>query len=253
MKTYKKFKYSFLLLCLVCLFLFNMGCGLDVFYVIEAPTTIIHSPSYDSTDFSESYFAFYTNETNISSTSGLKFKGTEVYYRIFDSSSQMQSEVNTLVSLSNDDSTSSTAADTMIKSYGFSKLRVKDNYEEPLIPYSGTNKNIYIRLTDYQDIEAYSARILEDGASGTYLNSATSKTVPVRNAYYTFNFGRDGSTDKVPEKDDDDFDYISGPTDSKYYVAMFAVAFGYDAAYTNYYSNILYLGSVTIDASTTDN
>lgn len=253
MKTYTKFKYLFLLINIVCLFLFNMGCGLDVFYVIEAPSVIVHEPSYDSTDYSERYFSFYTNESS-SGTSGFNFSGTDVYYRIYDSSSQMQSEVNVLVTLANDDTTSVNAASKMIDTYSYCKLRIDEYYDEPLIPYTGSNRQIYIRLTDYQDIEDYSARILEGGEDGSYLNSSSTLTVPVRNTdRASFNFGRDGDNDQLPVQGDDDVDYISGPTDSLWYVAMFAVAVGYDYTYTNYFSNILYLGSVTIDASTEDN
>ena len=39
----------------------------------------------------------------------------------------------------------------------------------------------------------------------------------------------------------------------KWYISAFAVAVGMDATLTNYYSNILYLGSVTIDANSKDN
>lgn len=253
MKTCNKFKYIFLLLCFVCLFIFNSGCGLDVFYVMPTPITIVHTPSYDSSDFSERYFSFFTNE-NVTSNSGFSFKGTDIYYRIFDSSSQMNSEVSSLVSLSNNESTSNTAASKMIETYNFNKLRISGCYDEPLIPYTGENKQIYVRLSDYQSIELYSARILEGGENGTYVNSSTTKTIPVRNVNRTsFNFGRSGSNDKAPAQGDDDVDYTSGPTNHKWYVAMFAVAVGYDYTYTNYYSNILYLGAVTIDASATDN
>ncbi len=253
MKACKKFKYIILLLCFVCLLFFNTACGLDVFYVMESPVTNVHTPSYDSSDFAERYFSFFTNE-NVSTNSGFSFKGTDIYYRIFDSSSQMQSEVNSLISLSNNESTSNTAATKMIETYKFNKLRISGYYEEPLIPYSGQNRQIYIRLTDYQSIEDYSARILEGGENGSYVNSSVTKTIPVRNVNRTsFNFGRSGSNDKAPAKGDDDVDYISGPTNNTWYVAMFAVAVGYDSTFTNYYSNILYLGSVTIDGSTVDN
>jgi len=253
MKAYKKFKYNILLLCSVCLLFFNTSCGLDVFYVIDGPITNIHKSSYDSSDFSERYSSFFTNE-NITTSSGFSFRGTDVYYRIFDSSSQMQSEVNSLISLSNNESSSNTAATRMIETYKFNKLRISGYYEEPLIPYTGQNRQIYIRLSDYQSIEDYSARILEGGENGIYANSSTTKTIPVRNVNRSsFNFGRSGSNDKVPTKDDEDVDYINGPTDNKWYVAMFAVAVGYDSTFTNYYSNILYLGSITIDASSADN
>lgn len=254
-KTCKLIKVLILLLPVTCLFLFNSGCGLDTVYVLDSPHLIVHSPEAQNESQDTKYFEFYTNEsTNIE---GFTFQGTEVYYKIYNSYSQMTSETSVLQTLSNDTDKSATAADKMINNtssggYGYKALKVAGNQTSPLIPDSGSNERVYIRLTDYQNVEDYSAKIL---VNGQYLNGSVSKTVPVRNTAdrRTFNFGRNGSLDIVPTSVDDDVKYSSGVSSSTWYVAMFAAGIGIDASYQNYYSNILYLGSVSIDASRYDN
>ena len=46
---------------------------------------------------------------------------------------------------------------------------------------------------------------------------------------------------------------LTASEDDIYYVALYAVAVGYDNSFTNYYSNVLYLGSVPINAAEEDN
>ena len=55
---------------------------------------------------------------------------------------------------------------------------------------------------------------------------------------------------KIPASDDVDTKFSStSQSNDVWYVAMFAVAVGKDTNYTPVYSNILYLGAVTIDKS----
>lgn len=249
----------FCLLLITCLFLFNTGCGLDTFYMIDAPYSVIHQPTYDNIDYSYRYFDFWTNETV--EIEGFDFRGTEVYYKIYNNYSQMSSEISTLQSLANDSEKNVTAADKMINptdsgGYAYKELKVSGKYESPLIPATGVNQRIYIRLTDYQSMPDYSARIctIQDGEE-KYLYESESKTIPVRNSsdIRTFNFGRSGQYDTLPTKDDNDVKIDTENKSEYWYVAMFAVAVGYDYTFAVYRSNILYLGSVRIDATSQDN
>ena len=257
-KAYNVIKNIFVVLSLVCLFIFNTGCGLDTFYVISAPVNVVHQPYYTDTDHAERYFSFWTNEeTDIA---GFVFLGTDVYYKIYNSSSQMSTEVSVLQTLASDSEKSSTAPDKMMNptssgGYGYKGLEAKKFNKSVLIPSENQNRLVYIRLSDYQSLEAYSARILIGGEYGTNLYDSDTKVIPIRNTSdgRTFNFGRSGDLDKVPTSEDEDVKYTSSSSDGKWYIAMFAVAVGYDATYKNYYSNILYLGSVTIDSNSYDN
>lgn len=248
-------KCLYLLVINACLLFFNSSCGLDTFYVLDPPISLIHQPDYGNESQDSKYFEFWTNENT--RIEGFTFQGTEVYYKIYNSYSQMTTEINVLQTLSNDADKSATAAEKMINNtssggYGYKALKVAGNLTTPLIPAVNSNQRVYIRLSDYQNVEDYSAKILVDG---TYLNESAVKTIPVRNTpdRRTFNFGRNGSLDIAPNKDDDDVKFTSGVTSTKWYVAMFAAGVGIDASYQNYYSNILYLGSVSIDAASYDN
>lgn len=223
-----------------CLVLFNISCGLDTFYVIEPPFQIIKQPLYNSTDFNERYFEFYTNETT--DISGFNFQGTNVYYRIYDSSSKLDSEVSTLNAKANDVENNSNVANYLIETYKYQSLTYENNTTITLIPNTGENKKVKIRLSDYQS--SYPSEI----------SFSNQQYKPMRsiNGNLSFNFGRNGKNDKKPVADDADFN-SSSSSDSKYYVAMFAVGVGTDAAYSPYYSNILYLGAVTIDSAEYDN
>ena len=57
-KTFCKKKYFIILLIAGCLILFNSGCGLDVFYVIEAPNRVISEPIYTNQSQDQQYFEF---------------------------------------------------------------------------------------------------------------------------------------------------------------------------------------------------
>ena len=93
-----KHLFKVVLMC-ICLFLFNSGCGLDVYYVVNPPSYNIHTPYYDS-EFSNCYFEFRTNENN-NNTEVKKFLGTAIYYKIYKSKSKMDSEVGSITSLIN--------------------------------------------------------------------------------------------------------------------------------------------------------
>lgn len=244
-KAFNIYKKTLLFILVVCFFLFNISCGLDTFYVIEAPYQLLNNPEYSSSEYSERYFKFVTNET-ASVDEGFTVTGTEVYYKIYASSSKMINDVNALISISNDDERSSSAPDKLKDTYKYKTLRIENN-SNTLVPFTNHNQTVEIRLTDYQNISNYSSRVEIDSVI---------KGIPVRNLggkNYTFNFGRNGENDKIPLKDDEDFDETNSSGDGKYYVALFATSFGHDNTFTNYYSNILYLGSITIDSNSFDN
>lgn len=258
----KEFKWFVFSLFLTGCFFLTTSCGLDMVYYISSPETVYHRPEYSS-NFEERYFEFSTNEIN--DFSDFVFLGTYVYYKIYSryddpsSSSDLMSERDTLYSLSVSDNTTS-AATKMIDTYKYQPLQCYDDTVKGpvpcLIPADGTGdrKRVTIRLTDYQDISEYKARVTykakgEEIEIGSY---------PIRNnAFTTFNFGRTGDKDKKPEKgaSEEDVSYtdFEPRADNTFYVALYAVAVGRDMYYTQYYSNILYLGCVPINANEKDN
>lgn len=231
-------KYIFSLFLVECLFIFNAGCGLDVFTMLDPPHNATNIPT-TTTSYESQYFEFYTNE--IGST---QFDGTSIYYRIYNSPSILNSDVSNLQSVANDSENSVNAPSRLIDTYKYQVLRGDGVTDEPLIPYTGENKKVYIRLSDYKGIEEYSARIMinDEDFNGV-------KTIPLRNlsSKATFNFGGSTTYDIKPDSDDEDVKYSSSYDNGEtWYVAMFALAVGHDTTYTPIYSNILYLGAVPI-------
>lgn len=241
-----------------CLFFILNSCGLDTYVVVKSPISVGKEVNYTTTDYSNMYFEFNTNEDmGTYYPSDFTFLGTEVYYKIYSNSSTLTSEVSVLQNLAGSTESSANAADKLINpttngGYGYKALKASNSNYSPLIPPKYTNfQKVYIRLTNYQNIEEFSARITVDGKP---IGLANTKSVPIRsdNAM-SFDFGRNGSKDGVPLSTDGDVKYTTSNSTGNWFVAMFAVGVGRDVTYTTQYSNILYLGSVTINSRKTDN
>ena len=236
-KVFCKKGVIFSLLFAGYLILFNSSCGLDTFYVLDAPTQVIHQPDCSSIEYSDNYFSFYTTDKDYDT---IKFLGTDVYYKIYKSSARLKTEAEDLITASNRDDSTNSAADKLIQSYRFQPLRGA-GYDDQvvLIPTTGSNQQITIRLSDYHGI--YLSQIAVDG-SNIYGNP--SRVIPVRNLPDKTNFNF--SSKYIPKSDEADVNTSGTSSDADWYVSMFAVAVGQDQTYTPVYSNILYLGSVKI-------
>ena len=226
-----------------CLILFNLilvftGCGLDTFYVIEPPS-VYHETTYSNLDESENYFEFYTVEDDYD---GVTFLGTEIYYKIYDSTSKLSSEYANINSAASNETTANQSASRLIETYKFQPLRSSDNPgANILIPNKGTGRKITVRLSNYHD---YKAEFTVDG---------TQLGVPVRSIPKnpSFSFKELTSTpDLLPKAGDNadaDYGYSTTTEEIKeYYVSLFAVSVAQDITYAWLYSNVVALGSVTI-------
>ena len=248
-KAFCKKDFWFSLILTGCLILFNVSCGLDIFYVIDEPYNTEHIPEVDSTDYTDSYFEFWTVDKGYD---GVTFLGTEVYYKIYRSSSALNSQVNILNNLAGSSETSSSAASRLIESYHYQPLRGQSldgkMYEDVsvLIPSVKRNQKVYIRLSDYTDIDTYLARIKVDGEN---IYGDSSLVIPVRKITShpdpSFNFANI-SSDYLPKDDDVDVNKDGTVEEGVLYVSLYAVAVAQDNTYSPVYSNILYLGAVQI-------
>ncbi len=229
----KRCIFSFMLIG--CLILFNLSCGLDTFYVIDAPVNAVHIPSCEGNDEILYSFEFYTMDIDYDS---VKFLGTEVYYKIYKSSARLNTEAEDLVNIATKSDNTAAAAERMVQSYNFQPLRASGHEgDNVLFPATGSNQRIKIRLRDFT---IYPAEISIDGG--------TSIGRPVRylDKHPTFQF-KLTDTDSIPKSDDVDVNTNGTATDENmWYVSMFAVAKGLDTYYSPIYSNVLYLGSVKI-------
>ncbi len=229
----KRLFFSFILTG--CLILFNSACGLDTFYELNEPYNVVHKPDCSSIDYTESYFEFFSAPKPDDGVP-IKFFGTDVYYKIYKSPSQLRSDAEAIQAIANRDN-SNAAAQAMIEgnSYKFQPLRASGHTNANAL-ISGDGVRVYIRLSDYP---LYPAQISFDGGD--------SIGIPVRleDSKKTFNF-KSASPDSIPINTEDDVNTSGSSTDSDWYVSMFAVAKGNDVNSSLVYSNVLYLGSVRI-------
>ncbi len=244
----KKFSFIFLT---GCFFILNTSCGLDTFEVINTPIQTQIGPIFDgegdTQDFLGKQFSFTTNENN-SNYLQVKFLGTGVYYKIYNNFYDMKSERSSLISLMESTENSANSATKMIQSYSYQTLTVSDDKSNILIPNQNKNQIINIRLSNY-DSGDFKAKLTVDNKS---VSGNEGYSIPLRYNGKTFDFGRTGEKDGIPEEDDSDFKKNS--TDSHfYYIPMFAVGIARDTTYTYQYSNIIYLGTVLIDSTTENN
>ena len=164
----------------------------------------------------------------------------------------MISNNNSIEAVNN--STDYSAAAGRMLNYGYQELNTDGGFLGPF----AAGAQVRIRLTNYQESVSSGitnkAQIEVDG---------TQASIPRRSLgeIYSFDFGRYNKTSDYPTTNirynhpangDDDFSG-SAPSDNKYYVDMYAVAAGRDTTFTTYYSNVTYLGSITIDASVENN
>lgn len=246
-------KVNILHLVLLCALLPFSGCGLQVFYTVDAPIVINHIPYYSTSDYTEKYFNFTTNEVGMASfingSSDFSYLGTAIYYKIYTNYSTMTSR-NTSIQSTNTSSNYNTAANMLISSYGYLPLGLNSGTDTPLIPGVGTNRSVNIRLMNYQTDPKYSSYITIDGVN---------IGIPRRDGdSLSFDFGRTSrnpNVNAVPVNGDSDTVYSTFSTgyDNTFFVDLYAVAMGRDATYTIYYSNVLHLGAVAISSSTENN
>lgn len=260
-KTFHPYKckiiFSFLLVA--CLFLFNLSCGLDTYEVFESPEQYIHQPEADELGEYDRYFEFYTNEPSSSgSYSTISYLGTSVYYKIYNSKAQAETEKNILISRSEDSENSANASTYMMSTYAYQELLSSSGRNTVLIPTAYKNQLVHIRLNNSS---AGNAGILVDGKN---IKNSAEASLPRRyKDDLSFNFDsydkeRNDGRVKVYNNEGSDVDldvkYLSTSPSSEendiqngvWYVVMFAVGVARDMTFTLNYSNILYLGTVKI-------
>ncbi len=233
--------YSISVFACLIFFIFT-SCGLDTTYYVESPSFTGHTVSYTSSDRTEHYFTFRTQENY--SNSSFTFLGTEVYYRIYDNASTMLSTENSIDALSD---TAQGAA--VVNSYGYRTLKLASGgTPSPLIAATGSNRYVYVRLSNYNTSD-YQACVCVGFSDMTKYEASCCIGCPKRflGSNYGFDFGKD-SSNPVPVSGDSDASVSS--SSSTYYIDVYAVAVGLDTVTnTTSYSSALRLGSVTVRTS----
>lgn len=254
----RQFLISFAVLSVIPLL---ASCGLDTFYYLDPPLNYESHAGPGSTDETQNYFSCRTNEESSTGSNSeyfgsaeLLFLGTEIYYKIYTSSSTMAS-VETSVSSMSSATNYSSAAEYLISTKGYKPLGISNGSISPLIKAGSSpqNRYVYIRLTDDgADFPigaiCVSDSILRTPSADKELTFGGDPVYPCRSVESRgFNFGKNGVP--LPQSGDDDVEYGSGPEDGKWYVDMYAVSVGRDSSYSNTYSQPCFMGSVTISSN----
>ena len=203
-----------------CFFLFN-SCGIDEWYVLEVPRTEI-TPSYSNSDDESKVFRFVTADPAEYDESGLDFMGTQVFYKIYDDFSNLEKDKSEITS----STLSPESMQGKIDSLRYRQLFSVDQYHGSV--------QVEVKLTGKDVNPSY------------ILGSGVSSTVPVRNiSSSTKDFVFTQSN--YPKTSDGDYSGSDTFTDGPWYVALYANSVGHDASFANYYSDMIYLGSVRLD------
>lgn len=260
----KKFKsFTFLTIIIGAISFIFLSCGTETTYYLLQPKSLGKEPNHE-TQYDEAYFEFEALNQDVE---GFKYNGTAVYYKIYTNWQDIESRKSSIDTLNESDNESS-AASSVINSYGYKQLGTSHGIDEPLIGSSGGH--VKIRLNNYLETQL-SGGEYEDYQHRAYIKINDEDTgIPLRvENKHTFDFGRKddeinlvpGAIHKVdkdvknaiPKSDDEEGDvYYSSFSDSEnhiWYVDMYAISMGRDNNFVKYYSKVLYLGCVPIDAS----
>lgn len=245
----KKVIRNISLIFIQCFLFLTLSCGLDTFEVIEPPSKNIY-PDYPDVLMSENddimvenfFFKFTTTEEV--TYSEYSFKGTDIYYKIYDNKQIAKSQMINLVNLISNDEIISNDVESRLRNYGYVSLKHSGQTTETLIPSIGLNRTVEVRLNTYSDINPY---IKLDNVS------LGNNVYPIRNLSSnsvdkTFDFKKNSSeSNSLPKNDDQDFNNNENSSVNKYYVVAFAAGVAKDIYFNNQISNLIYLGSISID------
>lgn len=212
------------------------GCGIDTYVYLYPVSSLLNTPS--SVDPSLNYFQFSTSDGKNYDTYGDNgyFKGFDIYYRIYNSSSDRSTDVSEIYT--HNENYPTATATWLVSTKKYTRM-VRDGrtYELPLIPGSDSNRIVTIRLSD--DV-GYTASFFvgsSDDSSdslGRPLRNPSNKSSPV-----TFDFDEIDSSDA-------DVKYSASAGKKEWYVQAYVVAYGYDESYKPYYSEVFSLAYTTI-------
>lgn len=231
---------------LVPLFLF-VSCGIDYYIYLYPvvdrnpdPCTSYENP--ETYDINNNLFGFKTRDSANSSISN--YQGYMVYYRIYNNSDTMLSDMNYINNYnSNDDYKANIIS--YIENRNFKRLYCENqSFAAPLINKSNSDRTVKIRLVSEQD---YGTGItINDVLLGTPIRNISSSPY---NPEYFFD------TDKFSQEDSD-ISFTQGDVNFEdvdtWYVSAYVLTYGIDDVYSPVYSSALWLGCSVIKVDEED-
>ena len=208
----------------LCLVFFNLSCGLDIIEYYEPPYVTINPPEPENIDSNQKYILFKTNN---SENTSISFKGTNVFYKIYNNREDARNDRDRLKSISQNDY-SGTSAETLITNYKYAML----NNSNILCPKSESGSDYDVRI-DFTDSNKFA--LIINGDEQKPLRAVENKEFNFDSAYWTYDNERDF-----------DVKYNSSSATDVWYVQFFAASIGLSSTLTEQYSNIVYLGCISL-------
>lgn len=203
-----------------------MGCGLDVYYVLDPPNQEGIPSNEDST---QRFFSFNTSNSVNQATSSSIFLGYDIYYKIYNDYSQMTSQMN---SISSSNTKYSESGISLLKNYGYQTVK-NASFSEPLIPAAGQEQKIRVRLyREGANISSFDSGIFVDGVRVSDVLRCNGKSF----AFFDENM--------LPVESEADVKFSQGTSSDVLYVNAYAVTVGRDTNFKNLYSSLLSLGYI---------
>lgn len=208
----------------LCLVFFNLSCGLDIIEYYEPPYVTINPPEPENIDSNQKYISFRTNN---SENTSISFKGTNVFYKIYNNREDARNDRDRLKSISQNDY-SGTSAETLITNYKYAML----NNSNILCPKRESGSDYDVRI-DFTDSNKFALIINGD------------EQKPLR-AVENYEFNFDSSYWTYDNERDFDVKYNSSSATDVWYVQFFAASIGLSSTLNEQYSNIVYLGCISL-------
>lgn len=262
-KMGKAFFRKSIIIYFLIISLFLCSCGL-----YEYGTDMLYPP-YDSAyrtgenapDTRDFFFStadvYDGGQLSSPNNQNLNYRGTSIYYKIYNSESAMNSERSSISSSNSE--FSSNGAKKLI-SLGYKQLKYydenKDRSDFYSIPVQVNDVDVSVRfITEGAESEelALKAGFYLDNEMQKKTNTSTGEEydlIPYRNLGSedkTFDFFND-EIDNLPKEDDEDvlFSESSDVEDGIFYIAGYAMSYGMNEFFNNIYSQVTSLGYIII-------
>lgn len=216
--TENDFLRIILLFCVIMIF---VSCGLDNIIYLTAPK---YTRLTESTQENEQYIEFET--TDIENSSSIYYTGFQILYKIYDTTDNLKNAVSDIQNYNKENPQNAVRYLLENKKYQF---LLRDDKKTPLVSKDVRNRKVRVRLYDY------GTSAIEK--SGLYIDMMHQvKVIRFDESEFKVLDGNDSSTDIA--KVDNAIKYL--------YVVFFATTVGFDSQFINLYSELLYLGFLTL-------
>ena len=207
------------------------SCGLPVYYILYPPVN-----AGIPTKTSEGrVFSFTTADTFNSTNASEIYLGTDVYYKIYNSSNDCQIDIE---SINKSNAEFSQVGFNRLQALGYAKLSANPplpSTSDVLFDIYTNDYKVSIRLFDEGEDNSYPAGFLFEN------NGLITDSKPLRSKG-SFDF----QNDNQPKNGDPDYKHNENSQDESFFVAAYAVSVGRDGSFQSHYSSLLHLGVIEI-------